>query len=169
MKSKVTLRKPIENARLRKKYNVLLNVYSGDRVAFVNKPVTPLPRRVKIGDTMAMIYYKGQLLEKPLCTNCFMEGHFKRRCVKEAACMVCRECGHRLGDNTCPGKAKKQPIKMLLLSKDTNILSVISSGLKMGSRCLVLQHLQWSMHINTPKQYRQGMITLQKYSECKKC
>ena len=43
MKNKVTLRKPIENARLRDKNNVLLNVYSGDWVAFVNKPAAPLP------------------------------------------------------------------------------------------------------------------------------
>ena len=80
-------------------------------LAFVNKLATPLPRRVKIGDTMAMVvlYHKGQLLEKPLCTSCFMEGHFKNSCVKEAACMMCTESGHKAGDNTCPGKAKKTP------------------------------------------------------------
>ena len=63
-----------------------------------------------------------------------MVGHFKKSCVKEAACILCRESGHKAGDSTCPG-TEKTPIKMLLLSKDTKILSVISSLLKMGSRC----------------------------------
>ena len=106
-KNKVTLRKPLENARLRDKNKVLLNVYSGDRIAFVDKLAVPLPRKVKIGDTMALIYHKGQLLEKPLCTNCFSEGHFKKGCTKEAACMVCKESGHKAGDNAYAGKAKK--------------------------------------------------------------
>ena len=83
MKNNVTLRKPIENARLRDKNNVLLNVYSGERVAFVNKPAAPLPRRVKIGDTMAMIYHKDQLLKKPLCTNCLWRDTSRRVVLKK--------------------------------------------------------------------------------------
>ena len=62
----INLRKPIQNGKSRDKNNTLLNVFSGDRIAYVDKFSKPLPWRERIRDSIALIYHKGQSAETPL-------------------------------------------------------------------------------------------------------
>ena len=85
----VTLRRPIQNGKLRDKNNILLNVYSGDRIIYAENYTTPLLRRAKIGDSIALIYHKEHTTKSLLCTNCFQMGHLKRDApTKQLACSV---------------------------------------------------------------------------------
>ena len=90
-----------------------MNVFSGDRIAYVDKFSKPLTRRARIGDNIALIYYKGQSTETPLCTNCFQKGHLQISCTNHTACMLCKEPGHKAGDGCCIAKAKKPHITVI--------------------------------------------------------
>ena len=102
----VTLRRPIQNGKLRDKNNILLNVYSGDRIIYDEKFATPLPRRAKIGDSISLIYHEEQSTESSLCTNYFQRGHLKKRCTNQTACMLCKASDHKAGDSGCIAKQK---------------------------------------------------------------
>ena len=119
----INLRKPIQNGKLRDKNNTLLNVFSGDRIAYVDKFSKPLPRRARIGDNIALIYHKGQSTETPLCTNCFQKGHLRKSCPNPTACMLCKEPGHKAGDECCIAKAKKAHKTVIPFQGHTDPLS----------------------------------------------
>ena len=77
--SSVTLERGMQNDRIRHKNNILLNVYSGDRIILVEKFSAPLPRRAIIVDSLALVYYKEQSAESPLCPNCSQIGYLKKK------------------------------------------------------------------------------------------
>ena len=120
---KINLRLPIQNGKLRDKNNTLLDVYSGDRIVFVEIFPHPLPRRVKLGDNVALIYHKGQTTEIPMRTNCFQMGHTKKACTNPAACMLCKNPDHKAGDDGWSATAKNPHKSVIPFQGHTDPLS----------------------------------------------
>ena len=105
---KIKLKKPVEYAKVRNNQNELTNYFNGDRIVFVEPFANPLPRKVLISGGSATIIHRGQKKwQKPLCNNCFQEGHFRNQCENDPCCVVCKAPGHKPGEPTCPGTAKQ--------------------------------------------------------------
>ena len=104
----IKLKRPIEFGKVRNDHNELTNFLNGDRIVYVEPFRNPLPRRAQIGGGSAVIFHRGQKKwQKPLCNNCFQEGHFRNQCQNEPCCMVCKKPGHSPGEPICPGSAKQ--------------------------------------------------------------
>ena len=86
----------------------LTNFLNSNRIAYEEPFEKQLPRRVQIGGGSAAIFHRGQKKwQKPLCNNCFQEGHFRNQCRNEPCCSVCKKPGHNPGEEQCPGSAKQ--------------------------------------------------------------
>ena len=105
----IKLKKPIQYGKIRNSKNELTNFLNGDRIAFAEPFTRPLPRKTFIGGSNATILHRGQKKwQKPLCNNCFQEGHFRNECKSDPCCVVCKVPGHKPGNAICVGTAKQQ-------------------------------------------------------------
>ena len=103
----IKLKRPIQYGKVRNERNELTDILNGDRIAFTEPFASPLPRRTIIGSSHCVIFHRGQKRwDKPLCNNCYQEGHFRNQCQNSSACVVCKQPGHSPGDVECPGTAK---------------------------------------------------------------
>ena len=73
---------------------------------YAEKFTTPLLRRAKIGNSIALIYHKEQYIESLLCPNCFQRGHLRKGCTNQVAFILCKASDHKAGDSGCIAKAK---------------------------------------------------------------
>ena len=76
---------------------------TGRRYVFIAVPASPLQRDIKIGIFNAKLYHREQKSQRPVlsCYNCFERGHVSRECPNLMRCRVCRQEGHKQGDQVC--------------------------------------------------------------------
>ena len=86
----IKLKRPIEFCKVRNNLNELTNFLNGDRIAYIEPFQNPQPRRAQIGRGVLLSSIEAKKWQKPLCNNCFQEGHFQNQCQNEPCCMVCK-------------------------------------------------------------------------------
>ena len=80
----------------------LTNCETGDRIAIISIPETPLPIFMEIGKYRAKVYHRGQYNERLNCNKCLQKGHSTRDCTNDVVCRSCNNPGHIMAD--CPDK-----------------------------------------------------------------
>ena len=93
--------------KIRDRDGKLTHFLTGRRFVFINAPLKPLGKSVKIRGFTARLYHKEQLKDKreAECTRCLACGHRVWQCVNDIVCRQCRTCGHRMGDSVCAALA----------------------------------------------------------------
>ena len=121
----VKLTSRIEYAKARDPESHQLSEWlNGDRICYVDKLSTPLPRTAFIGDTKARIFHDGQVSPVDmLCTRCFSTEHFRSRCTNPPCCNRCRKPGHNPGDSNCEASLEEAQQDIVPIQGKDNILS----------------------------------------------
>lgn len=81
----------------------LTDCQTGDRIFHCEPFEQTIPRNVKIGKYLALIFYKGQINQddtKIQCSKCLQKGHKKTDCNNDWKCKTCGENGHIAKDCT---------------------------------------------------------------------
>ncbi|KAI8511846.1 hypothetical protein Bbelb_109460 [Branchiostoma belcheri] len=91
--------------RARNKDGKLTRFLTGRRFLYIEKPSTPLPRRMSVGLFQAEFYHREQKeasqTQRLTCSNCLETGHHKSVCDKPVVCVQCKKPGHKRGDPAC--------------------------------------------------------------------
>ncbi|KAI8493302.1 hypothetical protein Bbelb_293060 [Branchiostoma belcheri] len=91
--------------RARNKDGKLTRFLTGRRFLYIEKPATPLPKRMSVGLFQAEFYHREQKeanqTRRLICSNCLETGHHKSMCDKTVVCIQCRKPGHKRGDPAC--------------------------------------------------------------------
>ena len=67
---------------------------AGRIVVWIEVPLEPLPKIMKVGPITAKVYHR----EQKFCNNCLQYGHFKNNCKNKMVCHYCKEEGHKMED-----------------------------------------------------------------------
>ena len=96
-------RSPLLMEKIRNRDGKLTRFHTGRRFVFINRPVVPLDKFVKVGSFTARLFHKEQPRgsRSPVCTNCLQPGHQHFQCQNLITCRVCMQSGHRSGDPSC--------------------------------------------------------------------
>ena len=83
----------------------LTNCLTGDRVIFIEKPESSLPRSMTFGNFRGKVFHMNQLskdVRSVVCSNCLATGHHRSTCNKPIVCRSCRAEGHLQRECTAP-------------------------------------------------------------------
>ena len=79
---------------------------TGRRSVWINLPLEPLPRSVRIGNFQANLFHWEMKTRDLQCRKCLQNGHKSFECTNEEVCLKCKMPGHRKGDRKCTGKTE---------------------------------------------------------------
>ena len=97
----LTLRSEIVWEKARGPDGSLSDWKTGRRMVWVNVPLKPLNRFMKMGNGFSAVLYYKEMKESRRCNKCLQYGHIAKYCEQEEVCFTCKKPGHKKGDPKC--------------------------------------------------------------------
>ena len=97
----LTLRSEIVWEKARAPDGSLSDWKTGRRMVWVNVPLKPLNRFMRMGNGFSAVLYYKEMRESRKCNKCLQYGHIAKYCEREEVCFTCKKTGHRKGDPKC--------------------------------------------------------------------
>ena len=93
-KLKINVKSKVQRLKLRVN-GFLTDCYNGDRALFVETPLKPLPRTMRMGAFTARVYHEGQSNAATMYSKCLAQGHHASACTRPVVCRKCHQPGHK--------------------------------------------------------------------------
>ena len=74
---------------------------TGRRMVWINVPMKPLNRFMKMGNGFSATLYYKEMKDSRKCNKCLQYGHIAKYCEQDEVCHTCKKPGHRKGDPIC--------------------------------------------------------------------
>ena len=97
----ITLRSDVVWEKARGPDGSLSDWKTGRRMVWINVPLKPLNKFLKMGNGFSAVLYYKEMKESRRCNKCLKYGHIAKYCENEEVCYTCNKTGHKKGDPVC--------------------------------------------------------------------